>query len=365
MIEVNGMVNTAYIYADMMEDQALEQVKAILEHPSFMHEHICIMPDCHAGKGCVIGFTASYSDSIIPNLVGVDIGCGMLAVNAGQEEIDFKSLDALAIQNIPMGFNKNEVPVDAVFDYDALHCGQAIGAKAIENAVHSMCSLGGGNHFISCEVASNGDQWFIVHSGSRGFGMAVANYWQDVAKQMHPEMHPYLASLEGDAMQGYINDVDLAAKWASINRHCIMSKLLKLAGLQAIEEFETIHNYVDVEHSIVRKGSIAAYAGQKVLIPLNMLDGSLICVGKGNEAWNCSAPHGAGRKMSRGQAKKLISMEDYKDSMKGIFTSSVCENTLDEAPDAYKDAESIKHLIDGETVDVLEHLHPVWNLKSH
>lgn len=359
------MKQNVKIYADQIEDEALKQIETIAGLEAFKNEKIAIMPDVHAGKGCVIGFTASYSDSIIPNLVGVDIGCGMLAANVGKADIDFKHLDALAVQNIPMGFGKNEVPVDAVFDYNALYCCHEIGEKAIDNAVHSICSLGGGNHFISCEVASNGDQWIIVHSGSRGFGMAVANYWQGIAKKMHPEMHPDLASLEGDALDGYLNDVDLAAKWASINRKCMMSKLLKLGGLQAIEEFETIHNYVDVEHSIVRKGSIAAYAGQKVLIPLNMLDGSLICMGKGNEDWNCSAPHGAGRKMSRGQAKKLISMEDYKESMKDIFTSSVCENTLDEAPEAYKNADSIKHLIDGETVDVLEHIHPVWNLKAH
>lgn len=364
-MEVKANGNVACVYADLIEDQAVQQIQAIMEHPAFANEKIAIMPDCHAGKGCVIGFTASYSDSIIPNLVGVDIGCGMLAVNVGKVEIDFAELDALAIQNIPMGFGKNEDPVDAVFDYDALCCRNEIGGKAVENAVHSICSLGGGNHFIACEKASNGDQWIIVHSGSRGFGMAVANYWQGIAKKMHPEMHPDLASLEGNALAGYLNDVNLAAKWASINRQCIMSKLLKLGGLQAIEEFETIHNYVDVEHSIVRKGSIAAYEGQKVLIPLNMLDGSLICVGKGNEAWNCSAPHGAGRKMSRGQAKKMISLDDFKESMKGIFTSSVCESTLDEAPGAYKDADSIKHLIDGETVDVLEHIHPVWNLKAH
>ena len=361
-MEVNSMVNSAYIYADEIEELALDQVKGILEHPSFAHEHIRIMPDCHAGKGCVIGFTSSYSNSIIPNLVGVDIGCGMLAVNVGKEELDLKALDEAASQ-VPWGFAKNEKAIEVDFDYGKLVCN--LEEHWIENAKLSVGSVGGGNHFMECSVSKDGSCWLVVHSGSRGFGVSVANYWQAVAKKMHPEMHADMASLEGEALNGYLNDVHLAAQWASMNRKMVINKVLSLMGLNAVESFETIHNYVDVEHRIIRKGSVAAYEGQKLLIPLNMKDGSLICIGKGNEDWNCSAPHGAGRKMSRSQAKKLISMEDFKEAMKGIYSSSVCESTLDEAPFAYKDSNSIINLIDGETVDIVEHLHPVWNMKAH
>lgn len=363
MFEVAGVKgNKAVVYADYVEEQAIEQIKAVLDHPSFINEKIAIMPDCHAGKGCVIGFSGSYSNSIIPSLVGVDIGCGMLAVNVGKEAIDLKALDEAASQ-VPWGFGKNEKAVEVDFDYGKLVC--KLEEHWLQNAKLSIGSVGGGNHFMECNVGNDGSHWIVVHSGSRGFGVSVASYWQDVAKKMHPEMKADLASLEGEAMQGYINDVDFAAKWAVLNRKAIMDKVLGLMGLKAVDSFECIHNYVDVEHCIVRKGSIAAYKGSKVLIPLNMKDGSLICIGKGNEDWNCSAPHGAGRKMSRSQAKKLISMEDFKESMKGIYSSSVCEGTLDEAPFAYKDSNSIVNLIDGNTVDIIDHIHPIWNMKAH
>lgn len=363
-MEISSLVNTAYVYADDIEDEAKKQIQNILELPSFAGEKVRVMPDCHAGKGCVIGFTSTYSDSIIPNLVGVDIGCGMLAVNVGREKVDLKALDE-AGNAVPMGFGKNEKPVESDFDYSKLACREALDESKIEYAKLSLGSLGGGNHFMAMEVEEDGTQWIIIHTGSRGFGLTVANYWQDIARKMHPEADPLLASLEGDALKGYLNDVDLCAHWAVLNRKAVAEKLLKLAGLNAVESFETVHNYVDVKHSIVRKGSVAAYEGQKLLIPLNMKDGSLICIGRGNEAWNCSAPHGAGRKMSRNQAKKSISLEAFKEAMKGIYSTSVCESTLDESPFAYKDAGSIISQIDGKTVDVIAHIRPVWNLKAH
>ena len=363
-MEISSLVNTAYVYADAVEDEAKKQIQNILELPSFAGEKVRIMPDVHAGKGCVIGFTSTYSNSIIPNLVGVDIGCGMLAVNVGKSKVDLKALDDAA-SSIPMGFGKNSIAVESGFDYSKLVCHAALGSEKIEHAMLSLGSLGGGNHFIAMEVEDDGTQWIVIHTGSRGFGLSVANYWQAEACKMHPEADPLLASLEGDALKGYLNDVDLCAHWAVLNRKAIAEKLLHLAGLNAVESFETIHNYVDVKHSIVRKGAVAAYEGQKLLIPLNMKDGSLICIGKGNSAWNCSAPHGAGRKMSRGMAKKTVSLEAFKEAMKGIYSTSVCEATLDESPFAYKDANSIIHQIDGETVDVIAHIHPVWNIKAH
>lgn len=364
MIEISNMVNSAYVYADQIEDQAAEQIKNILDLNVFNGEKVRVMPDCHAGKGCVIGFTSSYSHSIIPNLVGVDIGCGMLAVNVGREKVDLEALDK-AGSLIPMGFAKNEVAVQSDFDYSKLVCHDALGEEKIQNAKLSLGSLGGGNHFMAMEVEDDGNQWIIIHSGSRGFGLAVANYWQSVACKMHSEADPNLASLEGEALQGYLNDVDLCAQWAVLNRKAIAEKLLKFAGLNALENFETVHNYVDVKHAIIRKGAVAAYEGQKLLIPLNMRDGSLICIGRGNNDWNCSAPHGAGRKMSRNQARKNISLEDFKEAMKGIYSSSVCESTIDESPFAYKDASSIINQIDGETVDIVARIHPVWNMKAH
>jgi len=364
MFEIRGENASAYVYAAEVENSALDQIAGVLDHPSFKGERICIMPDCHGGKGCVIGFTATYSKSIVPNLVGVDIGCGMLAVNVGRDEIDLEALDAAAAQ-VPWGFAKNAVPVESDFRYGDLVCAESLGERRIRNAMLSLGSVGGGNHFVECGVDGSGSHWLIVHSGSRGFGNAVAVHWQNRAREAHPEMHPDLAFLEGEEMQGYLNDVHLAANWASLNRREIASKVLRLAGLNAQSSFETIHNYVDVENSIVRKGAIAAYAGQTVLIPLNMRDGSLICIGRGNPDWNFSAPHGAGRKMSRGEARRTIQMDDFRESMNGIYTSSVCESTIDEAPFAYKDAGAIESLIDGEAVDVVEHVRPLWNMKAH
>ena len=364
MIEISNIANTAYVYANEMEDEAKSQIEAILDLPSFAGEKICIMPDVHAGKGCVIGFTSTYSSSVIPNLIGVDIGCGMLAVNLGKADIDLKALDEAA-NKIPSGFHHREVPVESDFDYSGFVCLKELDESVVWNAKHSLGTLGGGNHFMELNVDGQGSKWLVIHSGSRGLGVAVASYWQGIAQQMHPDAPKDLASLEGDALKGYLNDVDLAAKWAVENRKAMASEILESMGLNAEWQFETIHNYVDVEHSIIRKGSVAAYSGMPVLIPLNMRDGSLLCIGKGSEAWNCSAPHGAGRKMSRGKAKKTIKMEDFIESMKGIYSTSICESTLDEAPFAYKDSESIVGLIDGETVDVAEKLHPVWNLKAH
>ena len=364
MMEVSSLTNTAYVYTDDIENLAVEQIRNILETPAFSQEKIRIMPDVHAGKGCVIGFTSTYSDSIIPNLVGVDIGCGMLAVNVGSEDVDLKALDE-AGNKIPNGFAHRGVPVESAFNYGGFACLEGIGEKAVENARLSLGTLGGGNHFIEMNVAENGDHWLVVHSGSRGLGVSVANWWQGIAQQMHPDAKKELASLEGDALKGYLNDVDLAAKWAVENRAAIMAELLSLTGLKEVSRFETVHNYVDVVHGIVRKGSVAAYKDQLLLIPLNMRDGSLICRGRGSEAWNCSAPHGAGRKMSRGEAKRTLSLDAFKEAMKGVYTTSVCESTIDEAPFAYKDSGSIVNLIDGETVDVIERIVPVWNLKAH
>jgi RNA-splicing ligase RtcB len=329
------------------------------------------MPDIHAGKGCVIGYTADLGDRVVPNLIGLDIGCGILSINLGKIDISYDRLDKFIRRSIPCGFERNRT-----FDADAypetfLHdLGQACDRLDIKFPEHvkGIGSLGGGNHFIEVASDSRKNKWLLIHSGSRNFGLQVATWHQNRALQSCSEkgidIPRDFAFLEGDAREDYFRDMKIAQQYASLNRQEMGKRLLMFLDVkQPVEQFETVHNYINFTDGIIRKGAISAHAGEKMIIPLNMRDGSIIGLGKGNSEWNYSAPHGAGRRLSRNQAKKQIDMDDFRKSMKHIWTSTVSEKTKDEAPMAYKPKKEILACL-GETTEITETLIPVFNFKA-
>ena len=400
-IEIKGKVNTALCYAKVVEDEAIEQIRRMCDYPMTAGSKIRIMPDVHAGKGCTIGTTMTIVDKAVPNVVGVDIGCGMYTVGLGKQAIDLEKLDAAAFI-IPSGRNVWEGRIEK-FDLTELRCYRYL--KEAKRLERSLGTLGGGNHFIEVDKAADGTQYLIIHSGSRNLGKQVAEYYQSLAvdldkgigeyleareeliktykeqgrrteiqaalkdlyaKKYHEypgTMPPDLCFLSGKYLEDYLHDVEICQRFAKRNREKMAEILLEKTGLAAGESFHTIHNYIDTEEMILRKGSIAAHKGEKVLIPINMRDGSVLAIGKGNPEWNYSAPHGAGRLMSRTAAKNNLSMEEYKEAMKGIFTSSVCEATIDEAPMAYKSLEDIIDVIK-ESVEIVDVMKPIYNFKA-
>lgn len=358
------------------------------------------MPDVHSGKGCTIGTTMTITDKAVPNVVGVDIGCGMYTVELGKGDIDFMMVDAAA-HYIPSGTSVWEGRKEQ-FDLTGLKCYREL--KDTKRLARSLGTLGGGNHFIEIDEASDGTKYLVIHSGSRNLGKQVAELYQKLAINLHRGYGDYLEKrdeiirtykedgrkdeiqaalkqlkwevfegetpmpedlcyLSGKNLEDYLHDVEICQAFAKRSRELMAEILCERAGLTAGESFHTIHNYIDTEEMILRKGSIAAHKGEKVLIPINMRDGSIIAIGKGNPEWNFSAPHGAGRLMSRTKAKETISMEEYKEAMKNVFTTSVNESTLDEAPMAYKSLEDIIDVIT-ESVDVVEVIKPVYNFKA-
>lgn len=400
VIEIKGKVNTALCYAKVVEDEAIEQIRRMCDYPMTEESRIRIMPDVHSGKGCTIGTTMTITDKAVPNVVGVDIGCGMYTVNLGKGDIDFLKVDAAA-HYIPSGRNVWEGRKEH-FDLTDLTCYRQL--KDSKRLVRSLGTLGGGNHFIEIDEAKDGTKYLIIHSGSRNLGKQVAELHQKLAvnlsrgygsylekrdeiirtykeegrkeeiqaalKQLKWEVYEGdtpmpedLCYLSGKYLEDYLRDVEICQAFARRNRELMAEILIERAGLTAGESFHTIHNYIDTDEMILRKGAIAAHKGEKVLIPINMRDGSVIAVGKGNPEWNFSAPHGAGRLMSRTKAKDTLSMEEYKKAMEGIFTTSVNEETLDEAPMAYKSLEDIIDVIEG-SVDVIEVIKPVYNFKA-
>ena len=400
VIEIKGKVNTALCYAKVVEDEAIEQIRRMCDYPMTEGSRIRIMPDVHSGKGCTIGTTMTITDKAVPNVVGVDIGCGMYTVNLGKGDIDFLKVDAAA-HYIPSGKNVWEGRKEH-FDLTDLTCYRQL--KDSKRLVRSLGTLGGGNHFIEIDEAKDGTKYLVIHSGSRNLGKQVAELHQKLAvnlsrgygsylekrdeiirtykeegrkeeiqaalKQLKWEayegdtpMPEDLCYLSGKYLEDYLRDVEICQAFARRNRELMAEILIERAGLTAGESFHTIHNYIDTDEMILRKGAIAAHKGEKVLIPINMRDGSVIAVGKGNPEWNFSAPHGAGRLMSRTKAKDTLSMEEYKKAMEGIFTTSVNEETLDEAPMAYKSLEDIIDVIEG-SVDVIEVIKPVYNFKA-
>lgn len=322
------------------------------------------MPDVHAGAGCVVGMTMTVSDSIIPNLVGVDIGCGMETINIGPRRADYRKLDKLIRESIPAGFAIRERPhrFAADVDFSALSCAKNINW---EKAGKSVGTLGGGNHFIELDLdEESGDYYLIIHSGSRGLGFQVAEHHKKIAGDSRPDGVPYeLAFLTGDRMTDYIRDLKITREFAVANRRAIADEILKGMKWKALDAFSCVHNYLDEERMIIRKGAISAAKGERALIPLNMRDGALICAGLGNPEWNYSAPHGAGRLYSRADAKSKITLTQFKNAMRGIYSTSVNRAVIDESPDAYKPMESILNKI-GATAIVRRRLRPVYNFKA-
>ena len=402
---VKGEYSEAIIFTDDIEEEATEQIKELCSQPFAKGCKIRIMPDTHAGKSCVIGFTADLKDKIIPNIVGVDIGCGMLTISLGKEEIDLEKLDETIKKYVPSGMNVHEGRMVRYPELQNLYCYRMLrNSKRIER---SIGTLGGGNHFIEIDKDKNDNKYLIIHSGSRNLGTQVAEYYQKLAvdlcsgkedyfikrdelidtfkkegrrkeiqkelkklKEKYDSMFPTypkeLCFLSGKYREEYLHDMNICQEYAVLNRNTIADIILKRMfnkSLSDYESFNTTHNYINFKDNIIRKGSVSAYKGEKLLIPINMRDGSLICIGKGNENWNYSAPHGAGRLMSRTKAKEVLNLEEFIDSMKGIFTSSISENTLDEAPMVYKPMEKIINNIQ-ETVEILEIIKPIYNFKA-
>ena len=398
MIEVVGQYNTAVCYTGELEDAAAGQIKAVCDQPAFADCKIRIMPDVHTGMGCTIGTTMTITDKIVPGMVGVDIGCGMETVRIAEKEIDFTKLDTLIHTQIPCGRDVRKEPhvLNNQIDLTQMRCSPYVN---LSRAQRSIGTLGGGNHFIEVDRGENGDLFVVIHSGSRQIGNEVAKYYQNegrkafwggarhqvdaavaelkaqgrfheiqptinrLRKEHEISLPKDLAYVEGRLFDDYIHDMKIIQHFATLNRKAMMDVILSSMGLTPVEQFTTIHNYIDTDNMILRKGAVAAYAGQKLLIPINMRDGGLICIGKGNPNWNCSAPHGAGRLMSRKEAFKRLSLDDYRKEMEGIYTTCVDCTTLDEAPMAYKGIdEIISHI--GPTVDIVERIIPVYNFKA-
>ena len=400
MEEIRGKFNTAISFAKVIEDSAREQIRRMCNHEFTKDSKIRIMPDVHAGKGCTIGTTMTVTDKAVPNIVGVDIGCGMYTVKLADKSIDFAQVDAAA-HYIPSGHGTWDFRQER-FDLQDLNCYRSL--KDSRRLERSIGTLGGGNHFIEIDKSSDGTFYLVIHTGSRNLGKQVAEIYQrlaiDLAKGKDKflaqrdeiiavykslgrktEIKSKLAELEkefkglkasmpddlcyvhGKFFHQYLHDMELCQKFARRNRELIAKILLGKTGLTALDAFHTIHNYIDVEELIIRKGAIAAHKDEKVLIPINMRDGSVLAVGKGNADWNFSAPHGAGRILSRSEAKEQLSMDEYKESMAGIYTTSISTGTLDESPQAYKSLDDIIDVI-GDTVDIVEVMKPVYNFKA-
>ena len=400
-IEIKGKVNTALCYAKVVEDEAIEQIKRMCDFPMTEGSKIRIMPDVHSGKGCTIGTTMTIKDKAVPNVVGVDIGCGMYTVNLGKKDIDLEKFDMAAF-SIPSGMDVWEGRIER-FDLTELKCYREL--KNSKRLERSLGTLGGGNHFIEIDRATDGTNYLVIHSGSRNLGKQVAEIYQTLAVDLDKGIGEYLEAREeiirtykeqgrrkeiqtalkelydkkynegpmtmpedlcyltGRYLDDYLHDVEICQRFAKRNREKMAEILLEKTGLSYGEAFHTIHNYINTDEMILRKGAIAAHKGEKVLIPINMRDGSVLAIGKGNPEWNYSAPHGAGRIMSRSKAKYNLSMDEYRESMKDVYTTSVCEATIDEAPMAYKSLDDIIDVIK-ESVDVIEVMKPIYNFKA-
>lgn len=403
MFELNGKYGTAKIFTDNTDDETISQLINLLNQEFTQDLKIRIMPDTHAGKGCVIGTTMTINDKIVPNLVGVDIGCGMKVVKlAGikKEKLDLNKLDEVIRSHVPSGFDIREKK-HRFFEkvkISSLHCADD-GDINFERAEKSLGSLGGGNHFIEINEDEKGDIYLVIHTGSRYLGKQVAKYYQDRAwnrisnygrndiilnkikelkesnrekdiqqeimkiKHLMPLVPKELAYVETDLFDMYIDDMKITQEYAYWNREAIAETIMRFMNFEAEETFQTIHNYIDTEKMILRKGAVSAEYGEKLIIPINMRDGSLICVGKGNPDWNNSAPHGAGRIMSRAKAKEVVSLEEYEESMKGIYTTCVGMGTIDESPMAYKPMQEIMDNI-RDTVEIVRVIKPVYNFKA-
>jgi len=348
MIVLQGKYNNAKIFADTVDDQAISQILHLLNQGYVSGSQIRIMPDVHAGSGCTIGTTITMGDRIDPRLVGSDIGCGMETIRFEGVLADFKAVDTAV-----RGALTKKGSSEKSNHYESLHCIRAIKKDEVEA---STGTLGGGNHFIEIARDESGELYLIVHSGSRKLGAQVSKYYYDKIDSQE-------GVLAGGILEQYLEDMKIVQYHADFNRKLIAEKIMKALSLKSVEQFMTVHNYIDTEAKVLRKGAISAQVGEKILIPMNMRDGSLIGIGKGNEDWNFSAPHGAGRLMSRSDIKSIITLGEYQESMKGIFSSTISENTVDESPFAYKPMAEIVDKI-GETAEIINRLAPLYNFKS-
>lgn len=367
MIRIKGQFNEAIVYNDEVEQGAIEQIRELCNQPFTKGSRIRVMPDVHAGAGSTIGTTMTISDKVVPNLVGVDIGCGMEVVQLAEKRVDFAQLDDLIRAKVPAGrqVRSGLHPYAALVQVRKLRCAKHVD---VDRAEHSIGTLGGGNHFIEVDKGTDGKLYLVIHSGSRQLGLQVAGHYQEAAWRALPAgaratTPKALAYVTGELMQDYLHDMQITQRYAVVNRQAIAADLLEAMDLTEADRFTTIHNYIDLETCILRKGAVSAEAGERFLVPMNMRDGSLICVGKGNVEWNCSAPHGAGRLMSRTEARRRLNLDDFKTTMKGIYTTSVSKHTLDESPFAYKKIDSILSYI-GDTAEVVETIKPVYNFKA-
>lgn len=401
------MMSNLKIFTKNVEQEAVDQIELLLAQDAFKDCKVRIMPDVHAGKGCVIGFTADLGEKVIPNIVGVDIGCGMLCVSLGQTDIDFEKLDNVIRSYVPSGRDVHEGRIIRFDELQELKCYRELqDTKRLER---SIGTLGGGNHFIEVDVAEDGYKYLVIHTGSRNLGKQVADYYQNLAfelmigkdklyeeqdrlikeykaagrkseiqnaiaelhrnfKAVNPNIPKDLCYLEGKYREDYLHDMRICQKFAYMNRVMIAQIICNHMGwgvdADMPDYFECIHNYIDHDSNIVRKGAISAKLGEKVLIPINMRDGCIIGAGKGNEDWNQSAPHGAGRVMSRTKAKELVSLEEFEKSMDGIYTTSVNQSTIDESPMAYKTMDEIIENIK-DTVEIVDIIKPIYNFKAN
>lgn len=400
MMEIKGKYTTAICYAKVIEDDAIEQIRRMCDYELTEGCRVRIMPDVHAGKGCTIGTTMTVKDKACPNIVGVDIGCGMYTVKLADQKMDFAAIDD-ACHYIPSGMNTWEGRKER-FDLTELRCFRDL--KDTKRLERSLGTLGGGNHFIEIDKAADVTYYLVIHSGSRNLGKQVAEIYQLLAIDLHMGKEDYFRQrdeiirtykehgrrseiqaalklldknyetqelsvpedicwLYGSALEDYLHDVEICQRFARRSREIMAEIILEKTSMTAVEAFHTIHNYIDTDEMILRKGAIAAHAGEKVLIPINMRDGSIMAIGKGNPEWNYSAPHGAGRIMSRKKAKESIDLAEYQAAMNGIYSTSVCEQTLDEAPMAYKSLNDIIDVI-RDSIDIIDVMKPVYNFKA-
>ena len=398
MIEVQGKYNKAKIFTDVVDSSSIAQVLELCNQEFAAGSRIRMMPDIHAGEGCTIGTTMTITDKVVPNLVGVDISCGLETVRISEKSVDLQKLDQIIHEKIPSGFairNKAHDYLNRV-NLNELCC---VSHVKMSRAEKSIGTLGGGNHFIEMDKDDDGNLYLVIHSGSRHLGVEVANYYQEEGykalnhaddtairelvsrlkaegreKQIEKEIKRVknlkqtnipksLAYVSGELFEQYIHDMKIVQHYAMLNRQAMVDEIVRAMGLHVEEQFTTIHNYIDTEAMILRKGAVSAKAGEKLLIPINMRDGSLICVGKGNEDWNLSAPHGAGRLMSRAEAKRSFTVSEFEEQMTEVYTTSVNKSTLDECPMAYKNMQDILNNI-GPTAEVVKIIRPIYNFKA-
>ena len=397
MIELKGKYNSAKIFTDIVDEASIAQVMLLLNQEFVAGSRIRLMPDIHAGAGCTIGTTMTIRDKIVPNLVGVDIGCGMECVILSEKEMDLKKLDAVIHDQIPAGFNirSKAHPYIRRCSIEKLYCASFVDLGRAEK---SLGTLGGGNHFIEVNIDEEGNRYLVIHTGSRHLGLEVAKHYQNMAyealnslskdeekiikelkaKGMRREIEKTLRALKnvkrthipkelafvsGELFTQYIHDMQIVQEYAAWNRKAIKEDILNYMGLTEADGFTTIHNYIDTDAMILRKGAVSAKTGERLIIPINMRDGSLMCTGKGNDDWNQSAPHGAGRLMSRSRAKEQFTVSEFEQQMEGIYTTSVGRETLDECPMAYKGMDDIVSNI-GDTAEINLVIRPIYNFKA-